>query len=54
MGHPIDKSCWNTELDHITNIMTKFKDHPSIHKIKGKVCITNPFSLTKINESQHT
>ena len=50
-GYPIDKSCCNTELDNNTNIITKFKDHPSILKIKGKVCIINQFSLTKINDS---
>ena len=45
-----DKSHCNPDLDHISNIITKFKDHPSILKIKGMIDITNPFSLSKINE----
>ena len=45
-----DKSHCNPDLDHISNIINKFKDHPSILKIKGMIDITNPFSLSKINE----
>ena len=45
-----NRSHCNPDLDHISNIITKFKDHPSILRIKGMIDITNPFSLSKINE----
>ena len=49
-GFPIDKSYLNVKSDNITNIISKFRDYPSILKIKGKIRIINPFSLSKINE----
>ena len=42
---------YDPELDYISNIMGKFKTHPSILKIKERVNIDKPFHLESIDET---
>ena len=39
------------ELDYISNIIEKFKNHPSIRKIKENVNIEKHFSFNTVNEA---
>ena len=42
---------YTTELDYIANIVEKFKDHPSITKIKANVRLNERFQFESIDES---
>ena len=42
---------YNPELDYISNIVEKFKNHPSIRKIKENVKLTERFTFKPISES---
>ena len=43
--------CFNPEIDNISSIIEKFKDHPSIHKIKENVKVEAKFHFTDVSES---
>ena len=45
---------YNFEIDHIANIIAKFKEHPSILKIKDKINIENPFNFSISTEANVT
>ena len=47
-GYKIDYS-FNSELDHISNVIDKFKNHPSIQKIKENVKIQSKFHFENVN-----
>ena len=42
---------YQPELDYITNIINKFKNHPSIMKIKENIVITERFNFEPVDES---
>ena len=42
---------YTLELDYIANIVEKFKDHPSITKIKANVRLNERFQFEPIDES---
>ena len=42
---------YNFEIDHISNIIAKFKEHPSIHKIKETINILQHFSFSISTEA---
>ena len=42
---------YTPELDYIANIVEKFKDHPSITKIKANVRLDERFQFEPIDES---
>ena len=43
--------CFDLGLDHIANIVEKFKDHPSIHKIKEHVTVEEEFHFMDVSNS---
>ena len=47
-GYEIDYS-FNSELGHISNVIDKFKNHPSIQKIKENVKIQSKFHFENVN-----
>ena len=48
-GFDIDY-CYNPELDKISNIVEKFKNHPSIQKIKENVKVDAKFHFENVSE----
>ena len=53
-GFPTKHVEYNFEIDHIANIITKFKEHPSILKIKDKIYIEHPFNFSISPEADIT
>ena len=50
-GFPTTDYSYVPELDYISNIIGKFKHHPSILKIKDNVKVDNCFTLLPVDES---
>ena len=44
--------CYNTKLDNISNIIEKFKTHPSIYKIKENVKIETQFHFMDVSDDK--
>ena len=49
-GYRTESFNFDYDQDHIFNIITMYKDHPSITKIKESVNITECFHFTPVNE----
>ena len=42
--------CFNPELDKISNIIEKFRNRPSIQKIKENITLESKFSFPTVSE----